>query len=126
MPLSVYKVIEPIGTSTTSWEQAARNAVERMPGERRAIGAACSMRSFLDETNSIGLLGAIPAQARVVKSRRDKSILFCRPNGSGVFDANARRTEYASAFFTTSDKPNTSGLRRRSAVNGARYAHVFR
>jgi flavin-binding protein dodecin len=29
MPQSVYKVIELIGTSTTSWEEAARNAVER-------------------------------------------------------------------------------------------------
>ena len=28
MPDSVYKVIELIGTSTTSWEDAARNAVE--------------------------------------------------------------------------------------------------
>jgi dodecin len=29
MPQSVYTVIELIGTSTTSWEEAARNAVER-------------------------------------------------------------------------------------------------
>jgi dodecin len=28
MPQSVYKVIEVIGTSTTSWEEAAKNAVE--------------------------------------------------------------------------------------------------
>ena len=29
MPQSVYKVIELVGTSTTSWEEAARTAVER-------------------------------------------------------------------------------------------------
>jgi flavin-binding protein dodecin len=29
MPESVYKVIEVIGTSTTSWEEAAKMAVER-------------------------------------------------------------------------------------------------
>jgi len=28
MPQSVYKVIEVIGTSKTSWEEAAKNAVE--------------------------------------------------------------------------------------------------
>lgn len=28
MPHSVYKVIELVGTSTNSWEEAARNAVE--------------------------------------------------------------------------------------------------
>ena len=28
MPESVYKVIELVGTSETSWEEAARNAVE--------------------------------------------------------------------------------------------------
>ena len=28
MPQSVYKVIELIGTSPTSWEEAAKNAVE--------------------------------------------------------------------------------------------------
>ncbi len=29
MPDTVYKVIELIGTSETSWEEAARNAVEK-------------------------------------------------------------------------------------------------
>jgi len=29
MPNSVYKVIELVGTSETSWEEAARNAVEK-------------------------------------------------------------------------------------------------
>jgi flavin-binding protein dodecin len=29
MPESVYKIIELVGTSTESWEQAARAAVER-------------------------------------------------------------------------------------------------
>ena len=29
MPESTYKVIELIGTSTKSWEEAAKNAVER-------------------------------------------------------------------------------------------------
>jgi len=29
MPDSVYNVIELVGTSTTSWEDAAKNAVER-------------------------------------------------------------------------------------------------
>ena len=28
MPGSIYKIVELVGTSTTSWEDAARNAVE--------------------------------------------------------------------------------------------------
>jgi dodecin len=30
MPNSVYKVIEVIGTSSTSWEEAAKNAVDKV------------------------------------------------------------------------------------------------
>ena len=37
---SVYKVIELIGTSTTSWEDAAKNAVERASKSLRDLRIA--------------------------------------------------------------------------------------
>jgi flavin-binding protein dodecin len=40
VPQSVYKVIELIGTSTTSWEEAARNAVERAVETLRELRVA--------------------------------------------------------------------------------------
>jgi flavin-binding protein dodecin len=40
MPESVYKVIELIGTSTTSWEDAAKNAVERAAETLRELRVA--------------------------------------------------------------------------------------
>ena len=40
MPDSVYKVIELVGTSTTSWEDAARNAVERAAKSLRDLRVA--------------------------------------------------------------------------------------
>ena len=40
MPESVYKVIELIGTSTTSWEEAAKTAVERASETLRELRVA--------------------------------------------------------------------------------------
>lgn len=40
MPQSVYKVIEVIGTSTTSWEEAAKMAVERAGEHLRDLRVA--------------------------------------------------------------------------------------
>ena len=40
MPDSVYKVIELIGTSTKSWEDAAKNAVERASQSLRDLRVA--------------------------------------------------------------------------------------
>jgi dodecin len=40
MPQSVYKVIEVIGTSKTSWEEAAKNAVELAGEHLRALRVA--------------------------------------------------------------------------------------
>jgi dodecin len=40
MPESVYKVIELIGTSTKSWEDAATNAVERAAKTLRDLRVA--------------------------------------------------------------------------------------
>ena len=40
MPQSVYKVIELIGTSTTSWEEAANAAVERAAETLRDLRVA--------------------------------------------------------------------------------------
>jgi flavin-binding protein dodecin len=40
MPQSVYKVIELIGTSTTSWEEAAKAAVERAAESLRDLRVA--------------------------------------------------------------------------------------
>jgi flavin-binding protein dodecin len=40
MSNSVYKIIELVGTSTTSWEDAARAAVERASGSLRDLRVA--------------------------------------------------------------------------------------
>jgi len=40
MAESVYKVIELIGTSTTSWEKAAKNAVATASGTLRSLRIA--------------------------------------------------------------------------------------
>jgi flavin-binding protein dodecin len=40
MPDSVYKVIELIGTSTKSWEDAAKNAIERASQSLRDLRVA--------------------------------------------------------------------------------------
>jgi len=40
MPDSVYKVIELVGTSTKSWEDAAKNAVERAAKTLRDLRVA--------------------------------------------------------------------------------------
>ena len=40
MPQSVYKVIELIGTSTTSWEEAAKHAVARAAETLRELRIA--------------------------------------------------------------------------------------
>ena len=40
MPQSTYKVIELIGTSTKSWEEAAKNAVERAAEHLRELRVA--------------------------------------------------------------------------------------
>ena len=40
MPESVYKVIELVGTSTQSWEQAAKAAVERAAQSLRDLRVA--------------------------------------------------------------------------------------
>ncbi len=40
MPDSVYKIIELVGTSPDSWEQAARNAVERAGKSLRGLRIA--------------------------------------------------------------------------------------
>jgi len=40
MPDSVYKVIELVGTSTTSWEDAAKNAIETAAKSLRDLRVA--------------------------------------------------------------------------------------
>jgi len=40
MPDSVYKVVEVVGTSTDSWEKAARTAVERASKSLRDLRVA--------------------------------------------------------------------------------------
>jgi dodecin len=40
MPDSVYTVVELVGTSTTSWEDAAKNAVERASQSLRDLRVA--------------------------------------------------------------------------------------
>jgi len=74
---SVYKIIEVVGTSSTSWEQAAKNAV---------IAAGMSVRDLrvaeitkLDMT--LGDRGAVSFRARVSLSFRYESPV--KPKGKG-------------------------------------------
>jgi flavin-binding protein dodecin len=47
MPQSVYKVIEIIGTSTKSWEEAAKNAVELAGEHLRELRVAEVIEQYL-------------------------------------------------------------------------------
>jgi flavin-binding protein dodecin len=51
MPHSVYKVIEVIGTSTKSWEEAAKNAVELTGEHLRELRVAEVVEQDLVITN---------------------------------------------------------------------------
>ncbi len=51
MPQSVYKVIEVIGTSTKSWEEAAKNAVELTGEHLRELRVAEVVEQDLVITN---------------------------------------------------------------------------
>lgn len=51
MPQSVYKVIEIIGTSTKSWEEAAKNAVELTGEHLRELRVAEVIEQDLVITN---------------------------------------------------------------------------
>lgn len=63
MPDSVYKVIELIGTSTTSWEDAAKNAVERAAKSLRDLRIAEVVQ--LDMTIEDGKVAAYRAKINV-------------------------------------------------------------
>jgi len=65
MPDSVYKIIELVGTSTESWEQAARAAVER---------AAKSLRDL--RIAEVGQLDVKIEAGRVVAYRARVSLSF--------------------------------------------------
>ena len=52
MPDSVYKVIELIGTSTTSWEEAAKKAVESAAETLRELRVAEVIEQDLVITDS--------------------------------------------------------------------------
>ena len=60
---SVYKVIELIGTSTTSWEDAAKNAVERAAKSLRDLRIA--EISELDMTIENGKVAAYRAKVNI-------------------------------------------------------------
>jgi flavin-binding protein dodecin len=60
---SVYKVIELIGTSTTSWEDAAKNAVERAAKSLRDLRIA--EVTELDMTIEDGKIAAYRAKINV-------------------------------------------------------------
>ena len=62
---SIYKVIELVGTSTTSWEDAAKNAVERASKSLRDLRVA-----------EIGKLDLKLEDGKVVAYRARVSISF--------------------------------------------------
>jgi flavin-binding protein dodecin len=63
MPESVYKVIEVIGTSTTSWEDAAKLAVERAGEHLRDLRVAQVVE--LDLVITDGKVSAYRAKVKV-------------------------------------------------------------
>jgi len=63
MPESVYKVIEVIGTSTTSWEDAAKMAVERAGEHLRDLRVAQVVE--LDLVITDGKVSAYRAKVKV-------------------------------------------------------------
>jgi dodecin len=63
MAESVYKVIELVGTSTESWEQAARAAVERAGQSLRDLRVAQVVE--LDMTMKDGAVEAYRAKVKV-------------------------------------------------------------
>ena len=63
MPESVYKVIELVGTSTESWEKAARAAVERASKTLRDLRVA--EVSELDVTIENGKVTAYRAKVKL-------------------------------------------------------------
>ena len=60
---SVYKVIELVGTSSKSWEDAAKNAVETAAGSLRDLRVAEIVK--LDMTVENGKIGAYRARVLV-------------------------------------------------------------
>ena len=63
MPDSVYKVIELVGTSTESWEKAAKNAVERAGQSLRDLRVAEVVK--LDMAMSEGKVEAYRAKLNI-------------------------------------------------------------
>jgi hypothetical protein len=55
MPDSIYKVIEVIGTSPTSWEEAARKAVDKVASHLQdvRIGEVVQLDLRLDENKVV-------------------------------------------------------------------------
>ena len=66
MPGSVYKIIEVVGTSATSWEDAAKNAVTAASQSVRDLRIAEVMKLDM----AIGENGALTFRARVSLSFR--------------------------------------------------------
>ena len=69
MAESVYKIIELVGTSTDSWEKAAKAAVERAAKTLRDLRVAEIAQ--LDMTTEKGKVGPLPGEGKgVVQVRR--------------------------------------------------------
>ena len=71
MANSVYKIIELVGTSTESWEDAARAAVERASGSLRDLRVAEVVK--LDLQMKDGKVEAYRAKISVSFKYEDKS-----------------------------------------------------
>jgi flavin-binding protein dodecin len=71
MSNSVYKIIEPVGTSTESWDDAARAAVERASGSLRDLRIAEIVK--LDLQMKDGKVEAYRAKVSVSFKYEDKA-----------------------------------------------------
>ena len=79
---SVYKIVEVIGTSTKSWDDAAKNAVETAAGTLRDLRIAEIVK--LDMKVEDGKVQAY--RARVLLSFRVPKLNDCRRRGSNPHD----------------------------------------
>jgi flavin-binding protein dodecin len=59
MPDSVYTVIELVGTSTTSWEDAAKNAVETAAKSLRDLRVAEVVELDMTQEHGVWLLSLV-------------------------------------------------------------------
>ena len=92
MPQSTYKVIEVIGTSPKSWDEAAKNAVERVAESVRDLRVAEVVTQDLVITDSI-----LPSEA--VRNAHNIRVLPVAPLLGEAIARTAEEKSVSSLFY---------------------------